>query len=193
VPILPDFVLLLLLVKWQCANEVNSQLVGLLNLGNGNTLIVSQFKFNSWLSSTRSLQICDENLPSFAVSTLVSFLRGALPQCRTLYTPPFFLTFEPKKTLISVGHPFIYLVGALSGKRGFDTMRVEMTFLWMSEVWTSRWVGLSISTHFTDWHLTYRYRIDKLASCPGKKENLDWLVNEWKKVCSVRKSTLLKR
>jgi len=32
-----------------------------------------------------------------------------------------------------VGHPFIHLVGALGGKRGFDMMRVEMTFLWMSE------------------------------------------------------------
>jgi hypothetical protein len=46
-----------------------------------------------------------------------------------LYSP--FVMFEPKKTLISVGHSFI--MGALSGKRGYDTMRAEMTFLWMSE------------------------------------------------------------
>ena len=59
--------------------------------------------------------------------------------------------FEPKKTLTSVGHPSIHLVGALSGKRGFDTMRVEMTFLWMSEFCCERVDG-SIKCHFkADW------------------------------------------
>ena len=49
-----------------------------------------------------------------------------------LYSP-FVSRLNPKRRWFSVGHPFIHLVGALSGKRGFDMMRVEMTFLWMSE------------------------------------------------------------
>jgi hypothetical protein len=59
--------------------------------------------------------------------------------------------FEPKKTLISVGHPFIHLVGALSGKRGFDTMRVEMTFLWMSEFKCERVDGSFLWNFMADW------------------------------------------
>jgi hypothetical protein len=59
--------------------------------------------------------------------------------------------FEPKKTSISVGHPFIHLVGALSGKRGFDTMRVEMTFLWMSEFKCERVDGSFLWNFITDW------------------------------------------
>lgn len=48
-----------------------------------------------------------------------------------LYSP-FVSRLNPKDVgLVWATHQ--YLVGALSGKRGFDTMRVEMTFLWMSE------------------------------------------------------------
>jgi len=51
-----------------------------------------------------------------------------------LYSP-FVSRLNPKDVgLVWATHPIHNLVvGALSGKRGFDTMRVEMTFLWMSE------------------------------------------------------------
>jgi hypothetical protein len=50
-----------------------------------------------------------------------------------LYSP-FVSRLNPKDVgLVRATHPFIRWMGALSGKRGFDTMRVETTFLWMSE------------------------------------------------------------
>jgi hypothetical protein len=48
-----------------------------------------------------------------------------------LYSP-FVSRLNPKRRWISVGN-LSCLMGALSGKRGFDTVRVETTFLWMSE------------------------------------------------------------
>jgi|ERR1700744_1757415 len=64
---------------------------------------------------------------TFAVSTLVSFLQ-VLPQCGTLDIPP--CCVEPKKTLARVGRP----LGCAEWKAGVDTMRVETTFLWMSDL-----------------------------------------------------------
>jgi len=84
-----------------------------------------------------AINLCDENLPSFAVSTLVSFFREHSPNAERFIFPLLQTRLNPKKTLacLSVGPPISFIwVGALSGKRGFDTMRVEMTFLWMSEV-----------------------------------------------------------
>jgi hypothetical protein len=80
--------------------------------------------------------------------------------------------FEPKRTLTSVGHPLIHLVGALSGKRGFDTMRVEMTFLWMSEFKCERVDGrIWLMGLLTD--ESYRWINKELASVWIEK--LDWV------------------
>ena len=78
-------------------------------------LVVSQF--NQLTPSTHSLQIYDENVPSFAVSTLMSSNQRALPQCRTLYILPCHV--EPRKTLISVGH---HLTWCAERKAGVDMM-----------------------------------------------------------------------
>jgi hypothetical protein len=64
--------------------------------------------------------------PSFAVSTLVSSSEGALPQRGTLYIPP--CCVEPKDT--SMRRAAERCAGR---KAGVDTMRVETTFLWMSD------------------------------------------------------------
>ena len=61
-----------------------------------------------WLHLAHSLPICDENLPSFAVSTQVSSdIRSHSPSAeRFFYIPPCHV--EPQKTsLISVGHPWV--------------------------------------------------------------------------------------
>lgn len=145
-------------VKWSVLMKL---IVGLLVhlLGEWSPLISESIHYLT--PSTRPLQNCDENLPSFAVSTLVSFLREHSPNAER-FIFPLCITFEPKKMLISVGHPFIHLMGALSGKRGFDTMRVEMTFLWMSEFKSERVVG---SISFYIW-LTVS-QINKLAKEHG--------------------------
>lgn len=68
-------------------------------------------------------------IPSFAVSTLVSFI-GMKYSSNTeqLYSPSDVL--NPKDTL-SVGRHWIQWCA--NCKVGVDTMRVVMTFLWMSE------------------------------------------------------------
>jgi hypothetical protein len=77
-----------------------------------------------------------------------------------LYSP-FVSRLNPKRRWISVGHPSIHLMGALSGKRGLDMMRVEMTFLWMSEFNMCERVDGSIFISLLTWPT---YRQNKLAS-----------------------------
>ena len=63
---------------------------------------------------------------SFAVSTLVSSSR-VLPQCGTLHIPPYCV--EPKR------HKQEWAASwCAERKAGVDTMRVETTFLWMSDL-----------------------------------------------------------
>ena len=63
------------------------------NIDDGRTL----GEFNYLVDSTYlfTTHICDENLPSFAVSTLVSSVQRALLQCGTLYILPCHV--EPKR------------------------------------------------------------------------------------------------
>jgi len=86
--------------------------------------------------STRSLQIRDEILPSFAVSTLVPFLGEHSPNAERFIFPLCF-TFEPKRRWFSVGHPFIHLVGALSGKRGLTRCELKWPSFGCLKLWTS--------------------------------------------------------
>jgi hypothetical protein len=68
--------------EMKCANEVNNSIFV------GFTCLVNEVSQFSWLTpSARSLQICDENLPSFAVSTLVSFLREHSPNAERFTFP----------------------------------------------------------------------------------------------------------
>ena len=67
-------------------------------------------------------------IPSFAVSTLVSFIDVKhSPNTEQSYSP--LVVLNPKDTL-SVGRHFKWCADC---KVEVDTMRVVMTFLWMSE------------------------------------------------------------
>jgi hypothetical protein len=81
-----------------------------------------------------------------------------------LYSP-FLSRLNPIKDVDLVGatHSFIWW-GALSGKRGSDTMRVEMTFLWMSELNRSERVDGSKFDFIADWLDPTDKYINKLAS-----------------------------
>ena len=84
------------------------------------------------LNYWRDCSSCDEKLCpfTFAVSTLASSQVEWLPQCGTLYIPPWVL-LNPKSIGPSVGHHY----GALGGKRGLVLWEIiEVTFLWMSEL-----------------------------------------------------------
>jgi hypothetical protein len=72
--------------------------------------------------------------PSFAVSTLVSFISEALLQYQTIIFP--LSDVEPKRQRCSVGR---HLSWCADCKVEVDTMRVELTFLWMSDL-LSKWM-----------------------------------------------------
>ena len=86
---------------------------------------VSGFRLSNWICHLLEWLV-DEKPFTFAVSTLVSSF-WALPQCRTPHNPP--CCVEPKRHWRVVGR----LYGCAGRKAGVDTMRVETTFLWMSD------------------------------------------------------------
>jgi len=69
-------------------------------------------------------------IPTFAVSTLVSFIyyNGVLLQCRTITFP--LMCVEPIKHT-ECGPPIFWCADC---KVEVDTMRAKMTFLWMSDL-----------------------------------------------------------
>src|SRR3954451_3111916 len=69
-------------------------------------------------------------IPTFAVSTLVSFIyyNGVLLQCRTITFP--LMCVEPIKHT-ERGPPIFWCADC---KVEVDTMRAKMTFLWMSDL-----------------------------------------------------------
>jgi len=98
------FILLSLHSEMKCANEVhNSRLVHLLSEWWWRSSPLNRIgwvNLISWPPSTRSLQICDESLPSFAVSTLVSLFREHSPNAERFIFPLLLHVLNPKKTLI---------------------------------------------------------------------------------------------
>ena len=159
-----------------------------------------------WLDSIYSFTInfCDENLPSFAVSTLVPFFREALPQMRNALYSPFADTFEPKKDvdLLSVGPPISFIWWARWAESG-GLARCELK--WPSfgclKLWMGRW---GVSFHFFFFHFfwcfadrsTYR-SFCKLARCHVivcvSFPSFLLVKSDWIDLGSVRNSTPLKR
>ena len=97
-----------------------------------------------------------------------------------------------KRRWISVGHPFIHLVDALSGKRGLwhDASWNDLPLDVWTQVWTSSWMDVSVHllTTFFISRLDFRFRNRSINYI----EFGIWFINE-KLAGSVRDSTLLKR
>jgi len=114
---------------------------------------------------------CDENLPSFAVSTL-GVRRKHSPNAERFIFPLLFRVFEPKKkTLISVGH-----LACAERKAG----------VWHDASWND--LPLDVwSVNESGWR-PFSFQFWVLTGFAW----LDFLICE-RKFCSVRNSTLLKR
>jgi hypothetical protein len=65
--------------------------------------------------------VCDENPPSFAVSTLVSSDLESTPHAERYIFP--LIMLNPKDIDLSVGHQFEF--GALSGKQGLTRCELK--------------------------------------------------------------------
>jgi hypothetical protein len=86
-------------------------------------------------------KICDESLPSFAVSTLVSsHLREQLPQCRTLYIPP--LSCWTQKDIDECGPPPLVRWAESGGWHDASWKKIDLPLdVWIMVSEWVRWKG----------------------------------------------------
>jgi len=122
--------------------------------------------------------IGDENLPSFAVSTLVSSHWESTPPMRNALI--FSLVTLNPKDVDKRGPPF-QMTWCAERKAEVDTMRVETTFLWMSDPvwWTSSWaIGRHFIHWFADFSNIFRFINENYLDPSGNICFVCWLAKE---------------